>query len=80
MAHGIQIPMRCAAPSSDTETVPPRSLKLLSVRAAANYYDVSQQTVRRLIKSGKLKTYRVGRQIRLDEADLIDCITCHHGE
>ena len=51
----------------------PRSL--LSVRDAADYYRVSQQTVRRLIKAGKLKTYRVGRQIRIDQTDLIAHIT-----
>jgi excisionase family DNA binding protein len=51
----------------------PRSL--LSVKGAANYYQVSPQTVRRLIKSGKLKSYRVGRQIRIDERDLIAHMT-----
>jgi excisionase family DNA binding protein len=48
---------------------------LLSVKDAADYYHVSQQTVRRLIKSGKLKTYRVGRQIRIDLADLVNCMS-----
>ena len=52
---------------------PPPSL--LSVRDAAEYYHVSQQTVRRLIKAGKLKTYRVGRQIRIDLADLVACMS-----
>jgi len=51
------------------------ALKLLSVKDAAEYYNVSTQTVRRLIKAGKLKTYRVGRQIRIDERDLIAHIT-----
>jgi excisionase family DNA binding protein len=37
----------------------PRSLNLLSVKDAAAYGKVSTQTVRRLIKAGKLKTYRV---------------------
>jgi excisionase family DNA binding protein len=36
---------------------------------------VSTQTMRRLIKAGDLKTYRVGRQIRIDESDLIANIT-----
>jgi excisionase family DNA binding protein len=52
---------------------PPPSL--LSVRDAADYYQVSPQTVRRLIKAGKLKTYRVGRQIRIDLTDLVSCMS-----
>jgi excisionase family DNA binding protein len=50
-------------------------LELLSVKDAAAYAKVSTQTVRRLIKAGNLKTYRVGRQIRIDESDLIANIT-----
>ena len=30
------------------------------------------QTVRRLIKAGKLKVYCVGREIRIDECDAVD--------
>jgi excisionase family DNA binding protein len=52
-----------------------KPLKLLSVKDAAAYARVSTQTVRRLIKAGNLKTYRVGRQIRIDESDLIANIT-----
>ena len=52
---------------------PPSSL--LSVRDAADYYHVSQQTVRRLIKAGKLKTYRVGRQLRIDMDELVNCMS-----
>jgi excisionase family DNA binding protein len=50
---------------------PPPSL--VSIRDAAEYYRVSQQTVRRMIKAGKIKVYRVGRQIRIDPDDLVDC-------
>ena len=62
---------------SETQARPAASLpmSLLSVRDAANYYHVSQQTVRRLIKAGKLKTYRVGRQIRIDLTDLVNCMS-----
>jgi excisionase family DNA binding protein len=52
-----------------------RSLNLLSVKDAAAYAKVSTQTLRRLIKAGDLKIYRVGRQIRIDESDLIANIT-----
>ena len=41
--------------------------KMVSIAAAADHYDVSQQTVRRWIASGKITAYRVGpRLIRLD--------------
>jgi excisionase family DNA binding protein len=49
-------------------------LKLFSVREAAVYAKVSKQTVQHLIKGGK-PGHRVGRQIRTDEADLIDNIS-----
>lgn len=58
-------------PTPPAERTPPRPLRLLSVRDAAAYAKVSTQTVRRLIKAGKLKTYRMGRQIRIDESDLV---------
>jgi excisionase family DNA binding protein len=53
------------------ERTPPTALKLLSVQESAEYAKVSTQTVRRAIKAGHLKTYRAGRQIRIDEADLV---------
>ena len=62
-------PKNPAQPAAST----PQSL--LSVRNAAEYYHVSQQTVRRLIKAGKLKTYRVGRQIRIDMDELVNCMS-----
>jgi excisionase family DNA binding protein len=46
-------------------------LRLLSVREAADYAKVSTQTARRWIKAGYLKVYRAGRQIRIDESDLV---------
>jgi excisionase family DNA binding protein len=36
---------------------------------------VSQQTVRRMIKSGKFKVYRVGRQRRIDQDDLVNSMS-----
>lgn len=41
--------------------------KMVSIAAAADHYDVSQQTVRRWIANGKITAHRVGpRLIRLD--------------
>jgi excisionase family DNA binding protein len=53
----------------------PRPLRLRSVKHSATYAQVSAQTVRRAIKAGELKTYRAGRQIRIDEADLIEWLS-----
>ena len=51
-----------------------RSLTLLTVKDAAAYARVSEQTIRRWITAG-LKIYRAGRQIRIDEQDLIGFIS-----
>jgi excisionase family DNA binding protein len=52
-------------------TSQPRLLALLSLKGAADYAQVSIQTVRRWVKGGHLKYYRAGRQIRIDESDLV---------
>ena len=52
-----------------------RPLKLMSIQETAVKGKVSPQTVRRLIKAGKLKSYRIGRQKRIDESDFVDCIS-----
>ena len=44
---------------------------LHDVRTVARRFDVCDKTVRRLITSGKLKACRVGRQIRVDEAEIV---------
>ena len=51
-----------------------RSLTLLTVKDAAVYARVSEQTIRRWIMAG-LKIYRAGRQIRIDEQDLVGFIS-----
>jgi excisionase family DNA binding protein len=51
--------------------VPPRCLTLLTVQEAADYAAVSKQTVRRWIRAGDLRILRAGRQIRIDESDLL---------
>lgn len=62
---------RSGAPGPGPEATPPRPPKLWSVRDAATYCGVSQQTVRRLIKARRLKSYDAGRQIRIAEPDLL---------
>jgi len=46
--------------------------RLLTIRAAADYLDVSTWTIRRLIDGGALKCKRIGRVIRLDPADVME--------
>tara|TARA_B110000977_G_scaffold189582_1_gene259242 strand:+ start:484 stop:756 length:273 start_codon:yes stop_codon:yes gene_type:complete len=46
-------------------------VKLITVRDAAGRLGCGEETVRRMVKSGKLKCKRIGNQIRLNPADLI---------
>jgi excisionase family DNA binding protein len=44
--------------------------RLLSVATVALRLGVSEKTVRRLVHDGRLTSHRVGRLIRISEADL----------
>ena len=44
---------------------------MLTVKAAALRADVSERTIHRLIKAGRLPCHRFGRAIRIREADLL---------
>ena len=44
----------------------------MTVPEAAEKMQVSDRTVRRLIKAETLRAYRVGRQLRIDMKDLED--------
>jgi excisionase family DNA binding protein len=58
-------------PTPLRRAVSPRCLILLTVQQAADYAAVSKQTVRRWIRAGDLRVLRAGRQIRIDECDLV---------
>jgi excisionase family DNA binding protein len=49
---------------------------LLTVRAVAAHLAVSEKTVRRLIQRGQLTVLRVGRSLRIAEADLRAYLNC----
>jgi excisionase family DNA binding protein len=70
MTSSIRLTRRSGVPVGVRVTTP-RSLRLLSVKDSAVYAKVFTQTIRRAIKSGHLQIYRAGRQIRIDEADLL---------
>jgi excisionase family DNA binding protein len=70
MATTIRI-ARKPSPTVQTVEATPR---WWSIKGLADDWDVSQQTVRRLIKSGKLKAHRVGRQWRIRDTDAVNCI------
>jgi excisionase family DNA binding protein len=57
------------------QAAPPRPLRLMSVKDAGAYAKVSTQSIRRWIRTGRLKIYRAGRQIRINEADLVDLLS-----
>ena len=44
--------------------------RLLSIETVAATVDVSPKTVRRWISAGELPVHRLGRQLRISEADL----------
>jgi putative molybdopterin biosynthesis protein len=47
---------------------------LLTVNEVSRVMNCSEQKVRKLIKTGVLKSYRIGRQIRIKKTDLINFI------
>jgi excisionase family DNA binding protein len=49
--------------------------EFFSVKQAAIYINLSQQTIRRLVKAGKIKSHQFGRQIRIHKRDLDDYIS-----
>jgi len=68
--------MRITTPPGTRHEFPsPKQLRLRTVAEAAHYAKVSTQTIRRAIKAGHLKFYRAGRQIRIDEADLVQYLS-----
>lgn len=76
MSHSIKIPKKPGAPIQTAEFEP----RWWSIKSLADDWDVSQQTVRRLIKSGKLPAYRVGRQWRIRNGAAVKCISSWHFE
>ncbi len=48
-------------------TTPPR---FASLNAAGDYTQTSRDTVRRMIARGEIKSYRIGRQVRVDLNEL----------
>ena len=49
-------------------------LELLNISDVAKRLKVSETTIRRLIASGKLRSFRVGDLIRIREQDLIEYV------
>lgn len=52
---------------------------MLDVTAIAARLDVSTKTIRRAIKAGALRAYRLGRLVRVSEADLTAYLTSRRG-
>ena len=56
---------------------PDSSPRLLSAATVADRLEVSTKTIRRWIEAGALRVHRLGRCIRISEADLQDFIDQH---
>jgi excisionase family DNA binding protein len=68
-------PQSTRLPAEKAAAAHPRPLKLLTIKEAADFAKVSTQSIRRWIKAGLLKIYRAGRQIRIDESDLVSFLS-----
>ena len=63
--------MSAKAPLSPRKQAPPDRLCFYSVDDVAEQLGVSTKTVRRWIAAGDLPVHRLGRQLRISEADLV---------
>jgi excisionase family DNA binding protein len=70
-----KVPAPTPKPLIGKEAGHPKKLELLTIKEAAVFAKVSTQTLRRTIRAGQLKVYRAGRQIRIDESDLVDYLS-----
>jgi len=53
----------------EAKSQPRATARMLSVDDVATQLDISLKTVRRMIASGELRVHRIGRSIRISEAD-----------
>ena len=53
----------------DPKPKPRATARMLSVEDVATHLDISLKTVRRMIANGELRVHRIGRSIRISEAD-----------
>ncbi len=56
-------------PTSLASSTRPKLVPMLSLKQFADLVGVSTKTVGRWVKSGDLRTHRLGRQLRVDEDD-----------
>lgn len=73
----LQSVMATTSNAPPTSAATPRR-EAVSVKRAAELLDVHPKTVRRLIKGGKLQTFRVGRLIRIRRDVLADFARARH--
>ena len=57
------------------EPAPVAVQRLLDVAGIASRLGVSEKTIRRMINRGELSAHRVGRLLRIAEADLADYLS-----
>ena len=60
--------------SADNTQSAPAIVPLLDLDAVAKRLDVSTKTVRRMVARNELPVYRVGRLLRISEADLANYV------
>jgi excisionase family DNA binding protein len=55
-------------------TAPSNNPKYFSRKQAANEFGVSDQFISKLIKSGKLRAFKLGRIVRIERHDLLSIL------
>ncbi len=50
--------------------LPIRSQRAMTIRELAEYWQVSERTIKRLIDAGKLRAFKIGRQWRVHQRDV----------
>jgi excisionase family DNA binding protein len=63
-----------------TRTGSKAGVRFFTVGAVARQIDVSPRTVHRWIAQGKLAVHRIGRSVRISEADLKMFLAAHRDE
>ena len=56
--------------SDHSQQIPVKFTALISLQKAAAQLDVSVDFIRKIIKAGKLKTYRLGRSLKVEQTSV----------
>ena len=73
--HFVFIPDQADPPSAERVELFADVRDMCNAKEAADALNVCQQTIRRLVASGELKSVHVGRAVRIPKTALVDFVT-----